>query len=182
MNQSIGKHFRGSKIACKCQVFQPRHWMLEAWWAHQAGFPSAAPNWTPLEWVSLEPPKHPWLPVTRQSAVIHFLHLSSQGSCESTSFRETRHPSIVCILTFPGLSWGPEDDVLEEIKKHLKRQLSWTALRTTTVWPSRLMVACRQPWVSQVLATLGSPYFSLASQPSRKLDTVHFSVFLHFVS
>lgn len=47
--------------------------------------------------------------------------------------------------------------------------------------PSLLMVACRQPWVSQVLATLGSPYFSLASQPSRKLDTVHF-VFLHFVS
>ena len=136
----------------------------------------------PLQWVSLEPPEHPWLPVTRQSAVTHFLHLSSQGSCESTSFRETRHPSILCILTFRDLSWEPEEDVLEEIKTHLKRQLSWPAPRTSTVRPSRLKAACRQPWVSQVLATLGSPYFSLASQPSRKLDTVHFSVFLHFVS
>lgn len=49
------------------------------------------------------------------------------------SLRETRPPSTVCILTFPGLSWGPEDDVLEEIKKHLKRQLSRTAPWTTTI-------------------------------------------------
>ena len=148
------------------------------WWAHWAGLASAAPNWTPLEWISLEPPKHPWLPVTRQSAIIHFLHVSSQGSCESTSLRETRPPSTVCILTFPGLPWGPEY-VLEEIKKHLKRQLSWTAPWTTTIATNGSLQTIL---VSQVLATLGSPYFSLASQPSRKLDPVHFPVFLHFVS